>query len=470
MIGVRTASQTIAAFAADFDHSRLGAEHLRQCGRALADTIAVGIAGLREPSVGQVLHYLENLGPGLAKHGEGNPSATARLWGAGRVASVEGAALFNGISAHVLDFDDASSPMSGHPSVALLPALVALAEARDLSGLRLASAYVVGFEICCKFGRALDIGHYTKGWHMTSSVGTIAATAACGHLLGLDAGPIAHAIGLAVSQTGGTRQNFGTDAKSFQAGQCNAAALRATLLAEQGLTASLHALDGKAGYTALYSSGEDISAAMAKLGVGRLEIEGSGIEVKKYPACYGIHRPLDGILALKQTHDLSPENVEGIEVTTSYGALSPLIRHAPSSGIEGKFSMQYALAAAIADGDVRLASFTDAAVDRSGLRWLMDRIVAREASAEMLPRWAIIKVRLKSGDVIERRIDELHGSPHSPLSDAELLAKISDCIAWSQRPIDPSSLLSAAMNLGVFGVRALLTAAERQVDNNNRVQ
>jgi 2-methylcitrate dehydratase PrpD len=454
-----TTSETIAEFAAGFDRARTSAATVRQCGRALADTLAVGIAGLREPSVGRALRYVED--STLRLDGGNSRPAYARLWGTGRTAPIETAGLFNGIAAHVLDFDDASSPMSGHPSVALLPALVALAEARDIEGLRLASAYAVGFEICCKVGRALDLTHYARGWHMTSSVGTIAAAAACGHLLGMSAAPIVNAIGLAVAQTGGTRENFGTDAKSFQAGQCNAAALRAVLLAEQGFTAAPTALDGKAGYTALYSKGEDISAALRCLPSDPLEIESSGVEVKKYPACYGIHRPLDGLFELRQKHSLTMDDIEQIKVETSYGALAPLILHMPRSGTEGKFSMQYTLAAAIADGEIRLASFTDEAVARPALRGLMGRISAREVSDQMVPRWALITVQLKSGEVLRRRIGELRGSARSPLSDVELLAKIMDCVSWSGRPIDPTSLFQAAMQLGTHRVRDILMAVER---------
>jgi 2-methylcitrate dehydratase PrpD len=285
----------------------------------------------------------------------------------------------------------------------------------------------------------------------------------------MDAARIVHAIGLAVAQTGGTRENFGTDAKSFQAGQCNAAALRAVLLAEQGFTAARTALDGKAGYTALYSGGEDISAALKRMRGGPLEIESSGIEVKKYPACYGIHRPLDGLFELRQTHPLTMDDIERIEVETSYGALAPLVLHMPRSGTEGKFSMQYTLAAAVADGEVRLASFTDEAVARPALRGLMARISAREVSDQMVPRWASITVQLKNGEVLRRRIDELHGSPHSPLSDEELLTKISDCVSWGGRSIDPMSLFQAAMQVGTHRVRDILTAAERPLAPTSKV-
>jgi 2-methylcitrate dehydratase PrpD len=285
----------------------------------------------------------------------------------------------------------------------------------------------------------------------------------------MDLAHIVNAIGLAVAQTGGTRENFGTGAKSFQAGQCNAAALRAVLLAEQGFTAASTALDGKAGYTALYSKGEDISAALKCLSSDPLEIESSGIEVKKYPACYGIHRPLDGLFDLRQMHPLTTDNIERIEVETSYRALAPLVLHMPRSGTEGKFSMQYTLAAAIADGEVRLASFIDEAVDRPALRGLMGRISAREVSDQIVPRWALITVQLKSGEVLRRRIDELRGSPHSPLSDEELLTKISDCVSWSGLSIDPASLFQAAMQLGTHRVRDILTAAERTIPTTSKV-
>jgi 2-methylcitrate dehydratase PrpD len=231
-----TASEIVAAFAADFDCSRLREDHVFRCGRALADTIAVAIAAQNEPAVRRAFDYVETLGPSLATGQGRRQHGMASLWGRGQQSTVEGAALFNGIAAHALDFDDASSPMSGHPSIALLPCLIALAEARHIEGIRVASAYVVGFEICCRLGRALDLTHYSRGWHMTATMGAIGATAACGHLLKLDAERITHAIGLALAQTGGTRENFGTDAKSFQAGQANAAAIRAALLAERGFT------------------------------------------------------------------------------------------------------------------------------------------------------------------------------------------------------------------------------------------
>jgi 2-methylcitrate dehydratase PrpD len=457
----RTASQILAAFAADFDFSRLGEDHVARCGRALADTIAVAIAAQNEPAVRRACDYVETLMPPLAGGQGRNSYGVASLWGRGQQSTVEGAALFNGIAAHALDFDDASSPMSGHPSVALFPCLIALAEARDIGGSRLAGAYVVGFETCCKLGRALDLTHYSRGWHMTATIGTIAAAAACSHLLKLDAERITHAIGLALAQTGGTRENFGTDAKSFQAGQVNAAAIRAALLAERGFTASPRALDGKAGFTSLYSCAEDITPALATLGSLPLEIDGSGIEVKKYPACYGIHRPLDGLFDLMAERSFGLEDVERIDIETSYGVLSPLVRHPPRNGTEGKFSMEYTIAAAIADRGIRLSSYSDEAVTRCSVTPYMSRIAAREVTATMTPRWASIAIVFKNGQIRKRRIDALRGSPRSPLSDEELLAKVSDCISWGRSAVRPADLLEATQRLGTTSIRDLITMVER---------
>ena len=457
----RTASQIVAGFAANFGSSRLREAHVLRVGRALADTMAVAIAAQNEPVVRRACHYIETLTPPLTEGRGARHSRMASLWGRGQQSTVEGAALFNGIAAHALDFDDASSPMSGHPSIALLPCLIALAEVRHIEGIRVASAYVVGFEVCCKLGRALDLTHYSRGWHMTATMGTIGAAAACGHLLGLDAERITHAIGLALAQTGGTRENFGTDAKAFQAGQANAAAIRAVLLAERGFTASPHALDGGAGFTKLYSGGENIAPALATLGSQPLEIDGSGIEVKKYPACYGIHRPLDGLFDLMAERSFELEDVERIDIETSYGVLAPLVRHPPRNGTEGKFSMEYTIAAAIADRGVRLSSYSDEAVTRPSIAPYLGRIATREVTATMIPRWASIAVVFKDGQIRKRRIDALRGSPQSPLSDEELLAKVSDCISWGCSSVRPADLLEATQRLGTTSTRDLIAMIER---------
>src|SRR5258707_1145403 len=175
-----TASEKLAFFASAFRLHEQAAHRTKQVARALADTFAVAVAGANEGTSRRALNYVRQELGGNARKASASGSAT--LWGTGFSAPPEAAALWNGIAAHVLDYDDVTSPMGGHPSVALLPGLVALAEARGLHGNELVSAYIAGFEVACKLGRALGSAHYDKGWHTTSSIGTVAAAAACAKL------------------------------------------------------------------------------------------------------------------------------------------------------------------------------------------------------------------------------------------------------------------------------------------------
>ena len=160
-------------------------------------------------------------------------------------------------------------------------------------------------------------------------------------------------------------------------------------------------------------------------------------------------------------HSFGLEDVERIDIETSYGALAPLVRHPPRIGTEGKFSMEYTIAAAIADRGIRLSSYTDEAVTRRRIAPYLGRIAAREVTAAMTPRWASIAIVFKNGQVRKRRIDALRGSPQSPLSDEELLAKVSDCMSWGRSAVRPGDLLEATQRLGTTSIRDLIAIIER---------
>lgn len=408
-----TATRRLAARVAGLDAASLQPEERALVARAVLDTVSVGIAARDEPAACLAVRRALAQGDG-----------PCTLWTASGTARVreEEAAWANGVIAHVLDFDDVTSPMRGHPSVAMLPALLAIAEAEDLSVGDVAVAYVAGFEVIAALSVAMAAPHYALGWHSTATIGAIGAAAACSRLLDLDEARVAHAIGLAVTQAAGTRASFGTMAKSVQAGNANLAGLRAARLAEIGFDAAPDALGGALGFARLGGAGmlvlpdEDGSRALLRY----------GLEVKKYPLCYATHRALDAVLALRAAHGLTLDDVAAVHVHASPGALAPLIHHRPATGLDAKFSMEYAVAAALADGTLSLASFEDAAVRRPAIQAFLPCVTADEAEGDLLPRWAEVSLRCKDGRAPSLRQSALRGGAENPLNDTELLAKAAD--------------------------------------------
>jgi 2-methylcitrate dehydratase PrpD len=414
-----TASERIAAFGAAFASTPLTPAQRHQTYRAMLDTMAVAVAGRNDEAPRLAAAYQRGC----------SGAGPATVWATGETLHPEGAAFANGVAAHVLDYDDVMTPMRGHISVAMVPALCALAQTNGASGEQFSTAYLAGFELMAKFARVMALPHYSRGWHSTSALGVLGATLACSVLLGLNETQTAHALGLAVAQAAGSRQNFGAMAKSFQVGQCNAAAVRAALMAQSGFTAAPDAIDGKFGYLALYASGEAMSPALSRLGTPPLEIDTMGIDIKKYPCCYAIHRALDGLLALRKAHALTPANVAGIAITNSAGGLDALLPQPPTNGLQAKFNMAYCMSAALTDGAIRLASFDDAQVMRPEIRALLPKVSLQEAPGAILPRWSHVRIEHAGGEVLEQRVNTARGDAGDPLSDAELIEKVADCFA-----------------------------------------
>lgn len=440
------ASQRIAGFAAEFAAHPLspGQQHIAY--RALLDTYACAIAGRHEDAARIAARYT------AGQAGSGR----AQAWGSGARLPAEAAAFLNGVAAHVLDYDDVMTPMRAHVSATLVPALAALAPEAGADGGRYARAYLAGFEVMAKFARVMALPHYSKGWHSTSALGILGTTTACAVLLGLPAEQTAHALGLAVAQASGSRQNFGSMAKSFQSAHCAASAVRAALLARHGMTAADSAIDGAYGFMALYAANEDLGPALATLGSLPLEIDRIGIDIKKYPCCYALHRALDAVLDMRREQGLAPARVAAVRIVTSAGGLQALISGPPRSGLQAKFSMEYAMACALADGAVRLASFSDAAVRRSDIQALMARVQVVEAGGDILPRWSQVRLELDDGTVLERKVTTARGDAQDPLPDEDLVLKAQDCFAHGEYDVDARGFAAGVFDMAGRPLEALL--------------
>ena len=206
-----------------------------QARRAILDTLGVMLAGSREDAARITAEMVREQGG----------SAESTVVGHSFRAAAGEAALVNGTSAHTLDFDDVNMNMRGHPSVPLLPAVLALGEKLGSSGREVIDAFVLGFEVECRLGKVIGGEHYALGWHATSTLGTLGAGAACARLLRLDADQTQTALGIAASLASGVRQNFGTMTKPLHAGWAARNGVIAVTLSERGLTADTAALEGR---------------------------------------------------------------------------------------------------------------------------------------------------------------------------------------------------------------------------------
>lgn len=443
-----TAEDLICDFVAGFTARRLVETERRLVRRAILDTVACGVAGRSEPASVIARSYSRS----LAAPGTG----ASRVWSDGVVFPVEIAAWLNGIAAHVLDYDDVASPLRGHPSVAILPAVIALAEARDLTLAAVEEAYAVGFEITCRIASAVAIGHYEKGWHSTATLGALGGVLSCARLLGLDRGGVCNALGIAMTQLAGTRGNFGSMAKSLQSGQAGQVCVRSVLLAEAGFSGGHAPLAGREGFLRLYTDGGTFDEVLEGLGEAPSALTSVGLEVKKYPLCYATHRALDAVFDLLAAHRIDFDAIATVRVGCSKGAFVPLIHSRPQNGLEAKFSIQYAMAAALHDRKIGLSSFEDAEVLRPKIQSWLPKVSVEEASGAVMPRWAEVAITMADGAVFSQRTEQLRGGALLPLTDAELCVKVKDCFAFggSDRGGDFSAALLSVD--GSTGLRTLL--------------
>ncbi|HTO54381.1 MAG TPA: MmgE/PrpD family protein [Myxococcota bacterium] len=377
---------------------------------AILDSLACAIAGRHEPVSDRLRAFA--LGQGS------RPVAT--LWGTGESVSAELAALVNGAAAHALDFDDVSWAMNGHPTVPLLPAVLAAAEASHASGADVLRAYVAGFEVESRLGQALGKPHYEQGWHATSTLGVFGAAAAAGVLLGLDARQLRRAFGIAGSRASGTRANFGTDTKPLHAGLAARAGLEAAELARLGVTAREDAVEAQMGLSDLYAGAKPLVLPA----LGRpFALEKPGLELKPYPSCRFTHRTIDGVLALREKQ--AGRELESLEIASDPLGLLILIYPTPRTGLEAKFSLPYCAAVAWLDGWPGLGAFSDARAGRADVQSLLRRVTVREA------RGAEEEVEAVFSDGTRERVAARHarGAPEFPLRDEERLAKVRACVA-----------------------------------------
>src|SRR5258708_15080162 len=336
------------------------------------------------------------------------------------------------------------------PRAQLLCEYLADGEKTSASGRRALEAYVISFEVEAVLGRLMNPRHYQSGWHCTSTIGTIGTAAACARLLALDAKQTANCLGIAASSALGLKENFGTMTKPLHAGLAAKNAVLAALFAQAGLTASERAIEGPQGLlVAMESEHQDYEDKLKSLGE-RWEILEPGMTVKLYPSCAATHPALDAVLDLRREHNLAPEQIERVAVEVDNVTPNLLIYPSPQTGLEGKFSMQFCVAAALVDGNVGLGTFESRLQD-SRIQDLLPRVGMRvnEELGENAPALteAVVTIHLRDGRQLTRRANGARGYPEHPANAAELETKFRIC---ARRAISEAATESALDGLRYF--------------------
>jgi 2-methylcitrate dehydratase PrpD len=426
-------TETIASFVVNTPSSDVPAAAIDKAKKSVADTIGLLLAGSTSDLAPVILRYVRRSGA----------NGSSKILASGDKTSPDLAALANGTIGHALDYDDEMRLIPGHPSVVLVPALLADTDEIGPSGRDFLEAYLFGLDVSGSVGLAIGPQvHYSQGWHSSATVGIYGAVGALARLHRLDVPTTRQALGIAGSMSSGIQRNFGTMCKPFQAGWAARNAVIAVQLALDGLTAAPDILEAKAGFISVYGNEQSSAEKGAeRLGKPWAALD-PGLGIKIYPCCYGLHRSIDGILQLRAEHGLTPENTESVLVTAPPGGLVALIYSRPETGLQGKFCMEYALAASLLDGKIGLKSFTDEAVKRPEIIKLLPRMKAVEdprvcpgdpLGKTMSPGtrgFVEVQVKTRGGEVFTKRVDHPSGSPMNELSWNEVRDKFLDCAVY----------------------------------------
>jgi len=363
--------------------------------------------------------------------------AAARGHSSARLATELGDAGQLAMLAHLIDYDDLHVPSTSHISAVCLSAALAIG-----GGAR---AYLAGAGVMARLGVLLGWGHFEAGWHATCTAGAPGAAVVASIALGLDRDGMCNAINLAVPAAGGVKAAFGSDGKALQVGFATDAGVRAARLALMGATAGASTL------------GQWLELVAGR--PGRMQSSPAipgGLAVKVYPCCYALQRPIEAVR--EALRDTSAKNIESVRIIVPEAVLRPLIHPRPRTGLEGKFSIEYAVAATILDGRPGLPSFTDAAVLRPEAQRLLGSVQVEptRGGEGLLTGSVTVEIRRRGGAVSGAEVMTPLGASARPLGPEAMRSKVEDCagerdaaailgVTWTEAPALAARLTSQAV-------------------------
>jgi len=402
-------TEKLAQFVLETSYPSFPKPVVHQAKRCFLDLMGVALGGSDQP--------LSRILIKTAKEFDGKPQAT--VLGKGLKTNVMNAALINGAMAHALDYDDTHVGAMMHPSAPVIPAVLAVAEWKRLSGKAALEAFILGFEVETRIGIGMGYKHYDRGWHATSTFGRFGAAVAAGKLLGLSLGQMTQAIGLAGTQASGLRLVFGTMSKPFHPGKSAFDGVLSAILAQRGFTCAPNILEGKKGYVEALGADSKLAPMVKNLG-RRYEIMKNTF--KPHAACLLTHPTIDGVIELRNKYHLKPEDVGQIQCEVAHFCLDSAGQVEPKTALAGKFSVYYCAALALTEGVAGEDMFTDKRV-------LDPKMVAlrKKVKAEIVPGYtdteAKVTIKAKDGKKYSTYVDRPKGDPRNPPTDKELEVK-----------------------------------------------
>ena len=403
--------------------------------KSLLDGFGLALAGSVAESGTLVQKYLSmTAGPGEAV-----------VIGTGMRTSKRFAAFANGVGIHADDFDDTQLAVAHdrvyglltHPTAPCLPAAFAEAQVMHRSGREFLAAYLVGLETECKIAEAISPRHYQHGFHSTATCGPFAAAGAAGRLRQFDRELLERALGIAASQSGGLRENFGTMTKPFHAGRAAESGIIACDLSEMGWTATNAILEAPRGFFQAHGGGYDLEAIRGKLG-NPWTFADPGISIKPHPSGSLTHPAMTLMSQLIDAHAIRSQNVVRVEVGTNHNMLNALIHHRPVNELQAKFSMEFCLSILLLEGRAHLQEYTDEIVLRPDVQEMITRVDIKEdpeaEAAGYDKMTSIITIHLDNGETIEGRSDFGKGSPSNPFTYDEVAEKFYGCADYARWP------------------------------------
>jgi 2-methylcitrate dehydratase PrpD len=377
--------------------------------RSIVNWLGVTLGGSRQDAVNIAVATLAPL-DGLT---------AARLFGRSEQLDVLRASLINGISSHVLDFDDTDLQTIIHPAGPVASALFALCQQRKITGTELLHCFILGVEVECRLGRAIYPSHYAMGWHITGTCGAFGTAAACGKALRLSLQQIQMALGIAATEAAGLKVEFGSMSKSFNIGRAAENGLLAALLAARGFTSAGNAIEGPDGYVQAASLEHRYNAVTEGLGQN---YEISRNTYKPFACGIVIHPAIDAVLRLRRQYHLQPDEILSVTVRANPLALQLTGKKNPRTGLEGKFSIYHSVAVALVRGTAGPAEYTDSAVRDPAVVALRSRVSVRtDPSVHKDEAFVAITTRERKG--LDEHVEHAVGSVERPLTDAELSDK-----------------------------------------------